>query len=151
LLLAAQRLAERDAKLAANRAYEDYRATGRATDGRRLGKRPNAWEAPELPDDVVSVSDTDSQRMKVNLGYVRGYNAQAVVDEGQIVIGAEITNTPGDFSDLDPMVTTALRESERVGVSERPEVALADARCWNEQHFDAVIAYPPQGGGVGKS
>jgi len=65
LLLAAQRLEEqRDAKLAANRAYEDYRANGRATDGRRLGKRPNPWTAPELPDDVVSVNDPDSQRMK---------------------------------------------------------------------------------------
>ena len=26
-------------------------------------------------------------------GYVQGYNAQAVVDEGQIVLAAEITNT----------------------------------------------------------
>jgi len=27
---------------------------------------------------------------------------------GQIVLGAEITNTPGDFSNLDPMITAAL-------------------------------------------
>ena len=38
-----------------------------------------------VPDGVVSVSDPDTQRMKANLGYVQGYNAQAVVDEGQIV------------------------------------------------------------------
>ncbi len=120
LLLAAERLEEqRDMKLAANRAYEDYRTNGRARDGRRLGKRPNPWAAPALPDDLVSVSDPDSQRMKANLGYVQGYNAQAVVDEGQIVITAEITNTPGDFSNLDPMITTALSELERVGVTER--------------------------------
>ena len=72
LLLAAERLEEqRDMKLAANRAYEDYRANGRATDGRRLGKRPNPWAAPVLPDDVVSVSDPDSQRMKASLGMCR--------------------------------------------------------------------------------
>jgi hypothetical protein len=155
LLLAAQRLEEqRDATLAANRAYEDYRINGRATDGRRLGKRPNPWTAPGLPDDVVSVSDPDSQRMKANLGYVQGYNAQAVVDERQMVIAAEITNTPGDFSNLDPMVTVALGELERIGVTERPEVALADAGYWNEQHFDEVIAnkhiqvlVPPDRGG----
>ena len=155
LLLCAERLEEqRDAKIAANRAYEDYRATGRAADGRRLGKRPNPWTAPVVPDDVVSVSDPDSQRMKANLGYVQGYNAQAVVDEGQIVIAAEITNTPGDFSNLDPMITTALRELERVGVTDRPEIALADAGYWNEQHFDEVIAHkhiqvliPPDRGG----
>jgi transposase len=155
LLLAAQRLEEqRDAKLAANRAYEDYRINGRATDGRRLGKRPNPWTAPALPDDVVSLSDPDSQRMKANLGYVQGYNAQAVVDERQMVIAAEITNTPGDFSNLDPMITTALDELERVGVTDRPQVALADAGYWNEQHFDEVIAnkhiqvlIPPDRGG----
>ena len=124
------------------------------TDGRRLGKRPNPWTAPEVPDDVVSLSDPDSQRMKANLGYVQGYNAQAVVDEGQMVIAAEVTNTPGDFSNLDPMITTALGELERVGVIDRPQVALADAGYWNEQHFDEVIANkhiqvltPPDRGG----
>ena len=75
----------------------------------------------------MSVTDPDTQRMKANVGYVQGYNAQAVVDEGQIVIAAEITNTPGDFSNLDPMVTIALGELERIGVTQRPEVALADA------------------------
>ena len=141
LLLAAERLEEqRDAKLAANRAYEDYRENGRAADGRRLGRRPSPWTAPDLPDDVISVSDPDSQRMKANLGYVQGYNAQAVVDEGQIVLAAEITNNPTDFSNLDPMITTTLDELERVGVTERPRVALADAGYWNERHFDEVIA-----------
>lgn len=155
LLLAAQRLEdERDAKLAANLAYEEYRITGRDTQGRRLGKRPNPWMAPDTPEGVVSVSDPDSQRMKANLGYVQGYNAQAVVDQGQIVIAAEITNTPGDFSNLDPMITTAISELEQAGVTERPQVALADAGYWNEQHFDEVIAnkhiqvlIPPDRGG----
>ena len=71
---------------------------------------------------------------------MQGYNAQAVVDEGQIVLAAEITNTPGDFSNLDPMITAAIGELERAGVADRPEVALADAQYWNEQHMDEVIA-----------
>ena len=82
LLLAARRLEdELDAELAGNRAYREYRATGRDTQGRRLSKQPNPWTAPDAPEGVVSVSDPDSQRMKANLGYVQGYNAQAVVDE----------------------------------------------------------------------
>jgi transposase len=155
LLLAAERLEQqRDAKLAANRAYEEYRANGRATDGRRLGKRPNPWAPPVLPDDLISVSDPDSQRMKASRGFVQGYNAQAVVDQGQIVLAAEITNNPTDFSNLDPMITTVLRELEQIGVTERPQVALADAGYWNERHFDEVIAdkhiqvlVPPDRGG----
>ena len=89
LLLAGERLeAERDAQIAANRAYEDYRENGRDTHGRRLGRRPKPWVAPALPDGMVSVSDPDTQRMKASRGYVQGYNAQAVVDERQIVVAA---------------------------------------------------------------
>ena len=111
LLLAADRLeAEREGQVAANRAYEDYRQNGRDTQGRRLGRQVKPWVAPALPAGVVSVSDPDSQRMKANLGYVQGYNAQAVVDEGQIVVAAEITNTPGDFSNLNPMIEAAIDE-----------------------------------------
>jgi hypothetical protein len=141
LLLAGERLeAERDAQVAANRAYEDYRENGRDTQGRRLGRRPKEWVAPEVPEGVVSVTDPDTQRMKANHGYVQGYNAQAVVDEGQIVIAAEITNSPADFSSLDPMIEAAIGELEQAGVTGRPEVALADAQYWNEQHIDEVIA-----------
>jgi transposase len=155
LLLAAGRLEEqRDGQVAANRAYQGYREHGRDTQGRRLGRRPKPWVAPALPDGVLSVSDPDSQRMKANLGYVQGYNAQAVVDEGQIVVAAEITNTPGDFSNLNPMICAAIGELERAGVEERPKVALADAQYWNEQHLDEVIAnkhiqvlIPPDRGG----
>ena len=61
--------------------------------------------SPPIAQGVVSVSDPDSQRMKANLGYVQSYNAQAVVDQSQVVLAAELTNTPGDFSNLDPMIT----------------------------------------------
>jgi transposase len=155
LLLAGERLeAERDAQVAANRAYEDYREHGRDTQGRKLGRRPKEWVPPDVPEGVVSVSDPDTQRMKANHGYVQGYNAQAVVDEGQIVLAAEITNTPADFSNLDPMITAAIGELERAGVAGRPQIALADAQYWNEQHMDEVIAnkhievlIPPDSGG----
>jgi hypothetical protein len=50
LVLAAERLeAERDAVIAANEAYEHYRATGRDTTGRRLGRRPKPWVARRCP------------------------------------------------------------------------------------------------------
>src|ERR1700751_4235409 len=44
LLLAGERLeADRDAQVAANRAYEDYRENDRDTTGRRLSRRPKEW------------------------------------------------------------------------------------------------------------
>jgi hypothetical protein len=62
------------------------------------------------------------------------------VDESQIVLAAEITNSAVDFSQLDPMITAAIGELERAGATSRPEVAVADAQYWNEQHMDEVIA-----------
>ena len=137
LLLAAERMEEDlDAQLAGNRAYERYRATGRDTKGRHLGRRPNPWVAPEVPDAMVSVTDPDSRHIKANEAYVQGYNAQAVVDENQIVLAAEITNSTVDFSQLAPMITAALGELDRAGVTDRPQIAVADAQYWNEQHMD---------------
>jgi hypothetical protein len=72
------------------------------------------------------VTDPDSKHIKANDTYVQGYNAQAVVDQGQIVLAAEITNSTVDWSQLAPMVTAAIAELQRAGVSGRVETAIAD-------------------------
>jgi hypothetical protein len=110
-----------------------------------------------VPDGKVNVTDPDSKHIKAAVGYVQGYNAQAVVDAGQIVLAAEITNSTVDWSQLDPMVTAMLAELAWAGITARPETALADTQYWNEQHMDEVIAnkhiqvlVPPDGGASGK-
>jgi transposase len=141
LLLAAERLEdELDAERRGNQAYEEYRRRGRMKDGRRFGGPPKPYTPPEVPDGKVNVTDPDSKHIKANDTYVQGYNAQAVVDEGQIVLAAEITNSTVDWSQLDPMVTATITELERAGVRGRPETAIADTQYWNEQHMDEVIA-----------
>jgi hypothetical protein len=141
LLLAAERLEdELDAEHRGNRAYEEYRATGRMKNGRRFGSPPKPYTPPDVPEGKVNVTDPDSKRIKARDTYVQGYNAQAVVTEDQIVLAAEITNLSVDFSQLDPMISAALGELERAGISGRPETALADAQYWNEEHIDEVIA-----------
>ena len=77
--------------------------------------------------------------MKGNRRYIQGYNAQAVVNEQQIVLAAEISTAAGDFSHLRPMIETALHELQDAGVTDKPTVAVADAQYWNEQHMDHVI------------
>ena len=158
LLLAAERLeADLDAERRGNQAYEEYRARGRMKDGRRFGGPPKPYIPPAAPDGKVNVTDPDSKHIKANDTYVQGYNAQAVVDQGQIVLAAEITNSTVDWSQLDPMITATITELERAGVSGRLETALADTQYWNEQHMDEVIAnkhvqvlIPPDGGASGK-
>jgi transposase len=158
LLLAAERLEDDlDAKRAGNEAFERNRVSGRDAQGRRLAGTPTPYQPPEVPDGKVNVTDPDSKHIKAAVGYVQGYNAQAVVDAGQIVLAAEITNSTVDWSQLDPMVTAMLAELAWAGITARPETALADTQYWNEQHMDEVIAnkhiqvlVPPDGGASGK-
>jgi transposase len=140
-----------------NEAYEQFKERRRAAGGRRVGGPPKPYQPPQVPDGKVNLTDPDSKRLKAREGYVQGYNAQAVVDEGQIVLAAEITNSNVDWSQLDPMVSATIRELERAGIAGRPETALADAQYWNEEHMDEVIAnkhiqvlIPPDGSGSGK-
>ena len=158
LLLAVERMeVDLAAERRANEAYERFKERRRAAGGRRVGGPPKPYQPPPVPDGKVNLTDPDSKRLKAREGYVQGYNAQAVVDESQIVLAAEITNNNIDWSQLDPMVTATLAELERAGISSRPETALADAQYWNEQHMDEVIAnkhvqvlIPPDGSGSGK-
>ena len=78
--------------------------------------------------------------MKTPRSYTQGYNAQAVVNEEQIVLAAEVTASSPDFGHLEPMVKATKRELEAIGVKETPGVAVADSGYWNEQQMDNVIA-----------
>ncbi len=158
LLLAAERLeVDLAVERRANEAYEQFKERRRAAGGIRVGGPPKPYQPPEIPDGKLNLTDPDSKRLKAREGYVQGYNAQAVVDESQIVLAAEVTNNNTDWSQLDPMVTGTIAELERAGISGRPETALADAQYWNEEHIDEVIAnkhvqvlIPPDGSGSGK-
>jgi len=141
LLLAAERLeGELDVERRANAAYSHYRATARDRLGRRPGGRADPYRPPEMPAGKVNVTDPDSRSIPIGFGFVQGYNAQAAVNEHQIVLAAEITNSSSDFSQLDPMVTATLEELQRAGIEQLPEAVAADAGYWNEQHIDEVVA-----------
>jgi DDE family transposase/transposase-like protein DUF772 len=141
LLLAAQRLeSDHDVECRSNAAYELYRATARDRLGRRPGGRAEPYRPRELPAGKVNTTDPDSRPIPIGFGFVQGYNAQAAVNEQQIVLAAETTNTSTDFSQLGPMVTATLDELRRAGIDQLPETVAADAGYWNEQHMDEVVA-----------
>jgi Transposase DDE domain/Transposase domain (DUF772) len=132
--------ADLDVERRANEAYEGYRARGRMKDGRRFGGPPKAYTPPDVPGGKVNVTDPDSRPIPIGFGFVQGYNAQAAVNEQQIVVAAEITNNSTDFSQLAPIVDAVLAELERAGIGQLPEAVAADAGYWNEQHIDEVVA-----------
>src|SRR3954453_11387843 len=123
-----------------------WHAAGIASDGSRrmVGARHNIKPYPLSPGPAgkLNVSDPDSRNLKTTRGWVQGYNAQAVVGEGQIVLAAEISSESLDTANLQPMIETAIGELEAVGVTETPGVVLADAGYWKN---DAIEALCPAG------
>jgi transposase len=141
-LLEAERRLQQDLAVErhANEAYERYRAHGRDTQGRRLSRPPRPYEPPEIPAGKINTTDLDSRNVKTPRSYTQGYNAQAVVNEEQIVLAAEVNASSPDFGHLEPMVKATKRELQAIGVTETPGVAVADSGYWNEEQMDNVVA-----------
>src|SRR5215218_3445815 len=120
--------------------YQAWRARGISADGRRFGGRePKLEPLPERPRGKINTTDPDSRNVKTPRSYTQGYNAQAVVNEHQIVLAAEVTVSSPDFGHLEPMVEATNKELGAIGVSETPAIAVADAGCWHEDQIDNVV------------
>ena len=153
-LLEAERRLQEDLAVEreANEAYEHHHATAVRSDGRRFGARASSYVAPETPAGKINTTDLDSRNVKTPRSYTQGYNVQAVVNEQQIVIAAEVTQSSPDFGHLQPMIEATNKELDAIGVTETPKVAVADSGYWHEQQIDTVIGagtevlIPPDGG-----
>src|ERR687898_1252937 len=124
----------------ANAAYERYRS-GRMKDGRRFSRPPDPYTPPATPQGEINLTDPDSRVVKGSRGrgFLQGYNAQAVANEHQIVIAAEVMNVAPDFGHLEPMLDAAQRELAAVGVDEIPDVLVADAGYWHQQQMERIV------------
>jgi transposase len=106
-----------DVEHASHAAYDAWRARGVAADGsRRMAPgmvKPQALVL--MPAGLMNVTDHDSRPMRTH-GYkpLQGYNAQLVVNDGQVVIAAELTTDSPDFGHLEPTVRAAQRELQAV-------------------------------------
>jgi hypothetical protein len=125
----------------ANAAYEAWRERGVARDGtRRMAPASGKPYRPAaLPAGTINTTDPDSRLVKT-LGQkaIQGYNAQAAVNEHQILVAAEVTLESPDFGHLEPMVDATQRELAAVG-AESPEVVIADAGYWHKCQMENVV------------
>jgi transposase len=150
---ALQRLEENhQVDLDAVETYERWRATARDTKGRVLRGNSKPFVVPELPEGKINLSDPDSRVMRTQGTPPRqAYNAQAVVNDQQVILAAEITNTAADFGQIGPMFEATMRELSEQGVTEKPEVVLADAGYWHHPQMQAIteqgieVLVPPDG------
>ena len=124
----------------ANATYEAYRARGVMKNGRRFGRPPDPYQPPHTPTGKVNVTDPDSRNLKTTRGYMQSYNVQAAVNERQIVVAAEINIDSPDFGHLGPMAGAAERELQAAGVTEKPQVIVADAGYWHQAQMESIVS-----------
>jgi transposase len=139
-------------ELSASEVYDGWRATARDTKGRVLKGNSKVYTPAELPEGVINLSDPDSRVMRTQGTAPRqAYNAQAAVNDRQIVLAAEVSIAAADFGQLGPMFETTMRGLAQQGVTETPEVVLADAGYWHTAQMQAIeergveVLLPPDG------
>ena len=76
---------------------------------KKRGRKPKetAEILKEAEKAKANVTEPDSRIMKTRKGYIQGYNAQAAVNKGQIILAADVTQEPNDVHQLHPMTDKA--------------------------------------------
>ena len=122
----------------ANDLYEAYRARGVMKNGRRFGSPSKPYTPPPTPEGKINTSDPDSKLVHGMRGWVQGYNAQAVCNEQQLILAAEVMTASPDFGHLGPMVDATRRELTAAGVTTKPDVIVADAGYWHLEQMNEI-------------
>ena len=113
---------------------------------RKRGRKPKEPEQilEEAAKAKANVTEPDSRIMKTRKGYIQGYNGQAVVDTGQIILAADVTQEPNDIHQLHPMIEKAQNELKAAGGQEEIKRGLADAGYWSEANMTQSSPTDPE-------
>jgi transposase len=114
------------------RAEATEEAARREAEGKSPPKAPPA-EAVPGPKDQINFTDPESRIMKAsNKGWDQCGNAQAVTNEHQIILAADVTDQANDVRQAVPMVDRARADLDAAGVKEAIEAAPGDAGYYSE-------------------
>jgi transposase len=100
------------------------------------GKAPPAKAAADVvpdPKDQINFTDAESRIMKTaNKGWDQCGNAQAVANEAQIILAADVTGQANDKRQALPMVDQARENVEAAGVEQAIGAAVMDTGYYSE-------------------
>jgi len=108
-------------------------------EGRTPRKNPD--EATPKPKDQRNFTDPESKIMKTsNKGFDQCGNAQAVANEEQIIVSADVTDQANDSQQVEPMVEQTVENLDAVGVEENITAFTADAGYFSEENVTTLEA-----------
>jgi transposase len=124
------------------RSHEEHlarRAAWEAEHGRKLaGRKPAPLAEDALQKAKINTTDPDSRPLQHGSSSVQGYNAQVLAAEGQVILAADLTQSPVDSTELEPMVAKAGEELAAAGVEEPIGAVLADGGYWSAPQIAAI-------------
>lgn len=101
--------------------------------------RTNPDEAVPDPKAQRNFTDPESKIMKTsNKGFDQCGNAQAVANEQQVIIAADVTDQANDVRQTIPMVDQMVENLDAAGVTENIKAFTADAGYFSEENMEAV-------------
>lgn len=80
----------------------------------------------------ANITDPDSRIMKTAAGWIQGFNAQAAVNENQIVIAGMVSQDANDVGLYQPMIDATHAALAAAGINIPIEIVLADAGYWSD-------------------
>jgi transposase len=133
---AAERKAAQEAKIAAH-------AERVAAGDPHPGRAPNPEPGPGTRNGTeprANVTDPDARTVKSRHTLTVGYNAQAVVTEGQVIVGAMVSQAPVDRGLLPAVLDTCRDQLRAANIAPRLRTVLADAGYASEDTFTTAHA-----------
>jgi transposase len=113
-------------------------AARRQAEGKGPPTKPPT-EAVAEPKDQINFTDPESRIMKVsNKGWDQCGNAQAVANEDQIILAADVTNQANDKRQAVPMVDQTLENLKAAGVEQPIGAAVIDSGYYSEANTSAL-------------
>lgn len=112
--------------------YErEWERTGRRPSGRPPERELSVEERHELEHKQYNVTDPDSGIVRHRGMLMQGYNVQAAVSDGQIILATSVGSISPDGGQLAPTVAAAEQSLQRIGVSGPVGLVLADGGYWD--------------------
>jgi transposase len=103
--------------------------------------RKNPEDAMPKEKDQRNFTDPESKIMKTsNKGFDQCGNAQAVANEQQVIVAADVTNQANDVRQVQPMIEQTQTNLKAAGVEDTPRGFLADAGYFSEENVKTTKA-----------
>lgn len=96
-----------------------------------------AAESAATPRCTANVTDPGSRIMKTKDGWLQGFNAQAVVTAGQIVVATSVSQDANDLGQFIPMLSKLGGTLAAADITDLVELILADAGYWSDANAAA--------------